>query len=226
MRRSAIQDSHGPPLSGHDRVYKTKEQLLQSYWWSGMDRDIDEHIKACHRCQIQKKGSETQSILQPMLQTTEPKQRIYADLFGSLVMSGRSEKYILTITDTFTKYAEIVALPNKEAPTMAEALFNKWVCLYGVPVKIITDKGKEFCNKPQDELWQLIGTSGLTTTTYLLQCNSQAVKKMIAKYLSSFVSNSTLDWEEFLAPLMFSYNTSFHPSVLNTLHFFTWHSGT
>ena len=224
MRQPAIKDAHGPPLSGHDGVYKTKERLLQSYWWSGMDKDIDEHIKACHRCQIRKKGPETHSLLQPMPQTTEPNQRIHADLFGPLVTSGRNKKYILTITDAFTKYAEIVAIPDKEATTVAEALFDKWLCRYGVPVEILTDKGKEFCNKLQDELWQLIGTSHLTTTAYHPQCNSQAevFNKTIAKYLSSFVNDTTLDWEDFLAPLMFSYNTSFHRSILNTPHFLTF----
>ena len=166
MRQPAIRDAQGPPLSDHDRVYKTKERLLQSYLWSGMDRDIDEHIKACHQCQIRKKGPETHSLLQPMPQTTDPNQRIHADLFGPLVTSGPNKKYILTITDAFTKYAEIVAIPDKEATTVAEALFDKWICRYGVPVEILTDKGKEFCNKLQDELWQLIGTSHLTTTAY------------------------------------------------------------
>jgi hypothetical protein len=32
---------------------------------------------------------------------------------------------MLTSTDTFTKHAEILALPNKEAETMATAMFSK-----------------------------------------------------------------------------------------------------
>lgn len=113
---------------------------------------------------------------------------------------------------------------QEAALTMAEPLFDKWVCHYGVPVKIITNKGEEFCNKLQDELWQLIGTSHLTTTTYLPQCNSQAevFNKTIAKYLSSFVNSSPFDWEDLLALLVISYNTSFHRSVLNTPHFLTF----
>ncbi len=224
MRPAAIQDAHGTPLSGHDGVYKTKERLLQTYWWLAMDKDIDEHIKSCHRCQMRKKGPQTTSLLQPMPQTTEPNMRIHADLFGPLVASGRHKKYILTITDAFTKYAEIVALPDKEAATVAEALFDKWICRYGVPIEIVTDRGKEFCNQVHDELWKFLGAAHLTTTAHHPQCNSQAevFNKTIAKYLSSFVDETTLDWEDFLAPLMFSYNTSFHRSVLNTPHFLTF----
>ena len=41
-------------------------------------------------------------------------------------------------------------------------------------------------------------------------------------YLSCFVDETTQDLEVFLAPLMFSYNTSFHQSVLNRLHFLNY----
>jgi hypothetical protein len=47
------------------------------------------------------------------------------------------------------------------------------------------------------------------------QCNSQAevANKTIAKYLASFCDDSMLDYELYLARLMFSYNTSFHCSI-------------
>ena len=66
--------------------------------------------------------------------------------------------------------------------------------------------------------------SHLKTTAYHPQCNSQAevANKTIAKYLASFVDSTTLDWEDYLYPLMFSYNTSFHRSILNTPHFLTF----
>ena len=49
-------------------------------------------------------------------------------------------------TEAFSKLAELVALPNKEAQTVAEALFNRWICRYGLPEEILSDGGKEFCN--------------------------------------------------------------------------------
>ena len=189
-----------------------------------MDKDITEHIQTCHRCQIRKKNPAPPSLLQPMPQTTEPNQRIHADLFGPLAVSGKNKKYVLTITDAFTKYVELVAISDKEAGTVAEALYEKWFCRYGVPLELVTDKGKEFCNRLSNELMDLMGTKHRTTTPYHPQCNSQAevFNKKIAGYLSSFVDDTTLDWELFLAPLMFSYNTSFHRSVLNTPHFLTF----
>jgi hypothetical protein len=43
-----IQEAHREMMSGHDGVMKTKDTILQSYYWPGMDVDILQHILACH----------------------------------------------------------------------------------------------------------------------------------------------------------------------------------
>jgi hypothetical protein len=53
--------------------------------------------------------------------------------------------------DALTKYVELVPLPNKEAPTVANAIFYKWYCCFGALLDIISDKGKEFCAKLSDD---------------------------------------------------------------------------
>ena len=87
-----------------------------------------------------------------------------------------------------------------------------------MPLEIITDQVKEFGAKLTKDHFQLLQITHSTTTAYHPQCNSQAevAIKTIAKYLTSYVSNTTLDWENYLAPMMFLYNTSFHQSVVNT----------
>jgi hypothetical protein len=50
--------------------------------------------------------------------------RIHMDFFRPLKDLGHGKHYILTITDAFTKYVELVSLPNKEAPPICGALFN------------------------------------------------------------------------------------------------------
>jgi hypothetical protein len=117
-----------------------------------------------------------------------------------------------------------VPLPNKEATTVANAIFDKWYSQFGAPLDIVTDQGKEFCAKLSDELFKRLRTTHLTTSPHHPQCNSQAevANKTIAKYLASFCDDSTLDWELNLAPLMFSYNTSFHRSIKSSPFFLTF----
>jgi hypothetical protein len=62
------------------------------------------------------------------------------------------------------------------------------------------------------------------TSPHHPQCNRQVevANKTIAKYLASFCDDSILDWELYLAPLMFSYNTSFHRSIKATPFYLTF----
>ena len=90
-------------------------------------------------------------------------------------------------------------------------------------MEIITNQGKEFCAKPTKDLFQFLQITHSTTTAYNPQCNSQAdvANKKIDKFLTSNISNTTPDWEDYLALMMFSYNTPFHQSVRNTPFFLT-----
>ena len=220
-----LAEAHGSILAGHDGVFKTKERLLTCYYWPKMDQDISDHIKACHKCQVRRKTEvPPPPLLSPLPQCSEPGQRVHADLFGPLKTSGNNKKYILCMTDAFTKYVELVALSNKEATTVAEAIFSKWICRFGCPTEVVTDQGKEFCAQLTEDLFRLMQVKHSTTSAYHPQCNSQAevANKTIAKYLASFVDGSTLDWELYLPPLMFAYNTSFHSSVKNSPFFLTF----
>jgi Integrase core domain len=121
----------------------------------------------------------------------------------------------LCLTDAFTKYDELVTIPNKEAFTVATAILNHWICHFGLPLEIVTDQGKEFTNQIATQLFRALNIRHSTTSSYHPQCNSQAevCNKTIAKYLAAFVDSSTLDWEPYVPALMFTYNTSFHRSI-------------
>jgi transposase InsO family protein len=225
LTEEVLKEAHGSLLSGHDGVLKTKERILSCYYWPGMDKDINQHIQTCHKCQVRKKNPQpTPALLSPLPQCTEPNQRVHADLFGPLRVSGHQKKFILCMTDAFTKYVELVALPNKESATVACAIFERWICRHGCPLEIITDQGKEFCGQLTEDLFKLLSVRHNTTTAHHPQCNSQAevANKTIAKYLASFVDASTLEWEDLLPPLMFSYNTSFHRSIKATPFYLTF----
>jgi hypothetical protein len=60
----------------------------------------------------------------PLLMPDQPNIRIHSDLFSPMLAAGRQHKYILCITDAFTKYALITAIKNREAETVARAIFQ------------------------------------------------------------------------------------------------------
>jgi transposase InsO family protein len=102
-----------------------------------------------------------------------PNSRIHADLFGPMVDASCKSADILCITDAFTKYAVATSIPNKDAQTVAKAIFEQWFCKFGIPAQIHTDGGKEFVNKLLAELCELLNVQHTKTTPYHPQCNSQ-----------------------------------------------------
>jgi hypothetical protein len=216
--KEILSESHGHLLAGHFGINKTKQRILQSYYWPNMDKDITEHLQSCDKCQLTKVGKVQPELLSPLPQCTEPNQRVHADLFGPLKCPNGDKKFILCVTDAFTKYVELVVIPNKEALTVATAILNRWICRFGLPLELITDQGKEFTNQMAEHLFKSLDIRHSTTTSYHPQCNSQAevCNKTIAKYLAAFVDGSTLDWEIYVPALMFAYNTSFHRSIQAT----------
>ena len=219
LTAALVQEAHGQLLTGHDGVFKTRERLLQSYYWPNMDADVIRHIRGCRRCQERRIDDRPQPhLLTPLPQCSAINQRVHVDMFGPLKTSDSGKKYILVMTDAFSKYVEIVATPNKEAETVSLAIFNRWICRFGCPLEIVSDGGKEFVNKISQELYKLLGIKHSATTAYNPKCNAQVERcnQTVAKYLASFVNSTTLDWELYLAPLAFSYNTSLHRTTKAT----------
>jgi len=220
-----IHQTHDSLFAGHEGIAKTKNRLLQSYFWPAMDKEIGLHIASCRRCQARRTDHPPpRHILTPMPQCTAMNQRVCFDLMGPLRTSSSGKKFVLCITDAFTKYAEMVAVDNKEAPTVARAIFERWICRFGTPLEFYSDNGREFCNELSKELFKLLKIEHNTTTPYFPSSNGQAEiqNKTIARYLASFVDNTTLDWPLYMAPMQFAYNTSVHRSLKTTPYFLTY----
>ena len=73
-----------------------------------------------------------------------PLDRMGTDLLGPLPITPRGNKYILTIADYFTKWVEIVAVPDQTAVTCAQIRLNEVVCRFGCPLAIHSDQGRHF----------------------------------------------------------------------------------
>ena len=222
MKREIMTEGHNSKVAGHGGELKTFERIRYSFWWPKMNQDIKNHVKRCLTCQkTSDKGLLPNAQLQPLPTPSNPNERIHIDLFGSLKTSESGNKFILVVTDALTKWAKITAIPDKEAETVARAILDKYIYVHGVPKRILSDGGLEFCNELQEALWKSLDIEHKVTTPHHPQTNAQAevFNKTIIRYLKTALAdseNSTLDWELYLGPLMFSYNTAVHKSIMTS----------
>ena len=88
------------------------------------------------------------------------------DLIGPLKKTKDGDQYILTMTDYFSKYVETVALPDKQASTVARGIFQIY-CRQGAPVRIVSDQGREFINEVRGQAYSMWCKTNFTQFTYL-----------------------------------------------------------
>ena len=72
--------------------------------------------------------------------------QIGIDLIGPLPTTTNGNKYVISVTDHFSKWPEARASPTKEAINVTEFL-NDLILRHGCPDVAISDQGTEFCNQ-------------------------------------------------------------------------------
>ena len=143
-------------------------------------------------------------------------------MFGPL-KGDPTYRYVAVITCAFTKWTEVLPLINKEAPTIAKAVFEEWICRRGVMHQLISDGGKEFANSILDELCSLMNAKKHVVTAYHPMANGQVERfnRDMRKYLMTTLDDTT-DWVAFLKPLQFAHNTAVSKSTHFTPHYLTF----
>lgn len=214
-----LQSAHNSLLGAHMGMFKSRERILERYYWPSLDKDVQDHIKQCMDCQKAKPHSRPNKVpLMPLPQPEVPNHRIHVDLFGPLSTCGEGKKYIICITDAFSKYVELQAIRSKTAPEVARAIMDMWVTRYSTPREIVTDGGKEFANKLLDSICVELGILHKQTSPYHPQCNAQVevFNRTLRQFLQATVKPPFLDWENLLPALRIAYNTSVSKATKRT----------
>ena len=219
MRKEVLNEAHNSLLGGHMGVFKTSHRLRNEFFWPGMAKDIEAHVRSCRTCQeASSKGKDKEPLITPIPIPSGPGQRIHADLFGPIRSPGPSgplhKHFVCVITDAFSKFTRAYVMDNKTAETAAETIL-KDIYVFGCPKMCITDQGAEWTNALQKAIWDGLNIEHKTTTPYHPQCNSQVetFNKTMKHYLAKAIAEAeaeTMDWQLFLQPLILSYNSAVH----------------
>ena len=222
IRHKLIREAHNSFLGGHGGFFKTAERIKAEFWWPSMDQDIADHVARCAICQqLTNKGKPAPTPLQPLPEVRRPNARVHVDLFGPLKTATGGKKYILVITDAFTKMVRLAPISTKSKEEVAAAIVNNWIITYGVPEVIFSDQGLEFCNETLDRVCKEFGINRSTTTPYHPRSNAQAEQfnKTMVAYLGKFCKQAeqrTVDWECLIGPLTFWHNTACNKATMTS----------
>ena len=226
MKHMVMDAAHCSPFAGHSGKQRAVDRIELGYWWPGLTYDVQNFLHKCPVCQELQGWKPIPSPLNPLPTVAEPNMWVHMDLFGPLkVRSANWKKYIMFMTDAFSKYTELAAICDKKAETVAKVFFEHWICRHGVPAVIVSDRGKEFLNDTMKKLCEFMGMDHNPTSSYHPQSNAQAetYNKTMIRYLSCMLdNNTTLDWEEMLPAMMMAYNCHVHRVTKESPFFLTY----
>ncbi|CAM5139039.1 unnamed protein product [Natator depressus] len=157
-RRKLLSLAHDIPLAGHQGIRRTRQRLLQNFYWPGVFTTVRQYCRSCDPCQrVGKARDKGKAALRPLPIIEEPFQKVAMDIVGPLSKTTRSgKKYILVVVDFATRYPEAVPLASIEADTVADALLTIFSRV-GFPREVLTDQGSNFMSALLRCLWEKCG---------------------------------------------------------------------
>ena len=140
------------------------------------------------------------------------------DILGPLPLTPRGNRYVLLVTDCFTKWMESYAIPNQEAATVAEKLVSEFVCRFGVPHELHSHQGTNFEFKIMAEVCKLLDIEKTRTSPLHPHSNGQVehYNRTLIEMLRDKLQENQEDWDLQLHTCMMAYRSSVHESTGET----------
>lgn len=191
---------HDSVLVGHLGIKRTYYKISAIYYWPGMFQDITDYVRACIECN-RRKGHQTTRVGELIsLTTSEPWELAGIDIFGPLPTTARENRYVIVITDHFTKWIELIAILRMDAELIAKMYVETFVLRTGPPKKLLSDRGKQFVSQLLGKVNELLEVRKKFTSVYHPQTNglTERFNKTMAEMLSMYVNANHNDWDEYL----------------------------
>ena len=137
------------------------------------------------------------------------------DILGPLPLTPRGNRYVLVVTEYFTKWTESYAIPNQEAETVAEKLVSEFVCRFGVPRELHSDQGTNFESKVMTEVCKLLDIEKTRTSPLHPQSDGQVERynRTLIEMLRGKLQENQEDWDLQLQTCMMAEVQSMNPLV-------------
>lgn len=214
LRKECILSIHSSGSGAHMGAKATRNKIKSRYWWPAIGREVEEVVKRCKPCQLSKFSNRPNRPAMQSIQTGFPFQQIHLDIAGPLD-SNNGTPYILIMVDAFTGWTEAVPMVNSEAETLAKALVNEWICRYGCPLRLVTDRGANISGKIIHNVSRLLQIKKVETTAYHPQSNGKAERMIqtVKNLLKSMITATGKEWGNLLQLVLMAYRSSPHNST-------------
>jgi len=215
LKRRLFDQAHAGPVAAHLGSDRTLAQLRDSYYWPGMSKDVQVWCNACDVC-ARSRGRPPRAHGEMVKVTaTAPMDLVAVDVLTGLPQSDDGLTCMIVAVDYMTKWAEAYALPNEEASTCMNALYNGPFSRFGMPNQLHSDQGRNFESKLFSELTKLQGIRRTRTTPFHPRFDGQTerMNRTILAMLRATAYDNPGNWPGKLPAIMTAYRMTPHSTT-------------
>ena len=221
LRRDVVKLYHDLPSAGHPGIAKTTTAVQRDFWWPGMAAFISRYVKGCAACQQMKPNTHPTTvpiIPIPAQLPAVPWSCTTIDWITDLPPSGR-EKFdsICVMVDHDCTKGVIFApgFKTTDALGTARIIHDSVYRRFGMPDKIISDRGPQFASHVMQEALRLGGVEQRMSTAYHPQTDGQTERanQSLEVFLRIFCANNPDKWSEMLTDAEFAHNSREHSTI-------------
>ena len=125
----------------------------------------------------------------------------------------------MVIVDQSTKMIQLkVTMANVSLERIAKIYRDEIWKIYGIPRKILSDRGLQFVSRFIKELTRTLGTKRMLSIVYHLQSDQQTerINQEIGTFLQHYVNYQQNDWTKWIVAVEFHYNNKKHAATSQT----------
>ncbi len=123
---------------GHLAYTRTLKHVQVSYVWPGMRRDVRRFCRECVTClAFARRRVRVPPVEMPV--PRQPMELVGLDFIGPFVASPKGNRYVLTVIDYCTGWAEAYPVPDQTAGTLISVFSNEFMSRHGHPRKVMPD---------------------------------------------------------------------------------------
>ena len=213
FREDIIKEHHGVT---HDGVNRMHASISERFWWKGMRKQIQAHVRKCELCQKAKATVRRRAHLIRPKQFRKPWDVVGIDVFGPLPVTSKGNRNVLTIVDAFTRFTVILAMKTVTAKDVCEAL-KAVFCTFGFPRVIHSDRGSQFTSELFGHVCERLNVKHTKTPPWHPQGNGHTERfhRFLKARLRIHLHQAGKEWDAWLGPIMLSHNQG----VLSTTRF-------
>jgi hypothetical protein len=218
LQQEVLKLCHDVPSAAHLGTQKTLGKVKCNFYWPGMANSVQLYCRKCDKCAARKPPlKKVRAPLQQYL-VGEPFERVALDILGPLPETAQGNKFVLCIGDYFSKWTIAIALPNQEAETVAKALVEHFVCVFGTPRILHSDKGSNFESEIFRKMCRLLDIDKTRTTSLRPQSDGMVERfnRTLGAMLTVFCEGNQKAWDLYLPYLLMAYRSSIHASTGQT----------